>query len=83
MSSRLLAFTSFFLHDFSLIVATTIIFIVVDVPLSGGVVLGIEVFVAEQGVPDSKKDDVATIVSTASTIPVSAASITDFEITLA
>ncbi|GJT03887.1 uncharacterized mitochondrial protein-like protein [Tanacetum coccineum] len=48
-----------------------------------------EVFVAEQGVPDSKKDDVAqvntaaTIVSTASTIPVSAASKTDVEITLA
>ncbi|GJV04192.1 hypothetical protein Tco_1337761 [Tanacetum coccineum] len=51
--------------------------------------VGEEVFVAEQGVPDSKKDDVAqvntavTIVSTASTIPVSAASITDVEITLA
>ncbi|GJZ47090.1 hypothetical protein Tco_0600922 [Tanacetum coccineum] len=50
---------------------------------------GEEVFVAKQGVPDSKKDDVvsvagaATIVSTASTIPVSAASITDVEITLA
>ncbi|GKC91601.1 hypothetical protein Tco_1152250 [Tanacetum coccineum] len=50
---------------------------------------GEEVFVAEQGVPDSKKDDVAqvntaaTTVSTASTIPVSAASITDVEITLA
>ncbi|GKC49118.1 hypothetical protein Tco_1071863 [Tanacetum coccineum] len=50
---------------------------------------GEEVFVAEQGVPDSKKDDdaqvntAATTVSTASTIPVSAASITDVEITLA
>ncbi|GJX67878.1 hypothetical protein Tco_0303605 [Tanacetum coccineum] len=50
---------------------------------------GKEVFVAEQGVPDSKKDDAAqvntaaTTVSTASTIPVSAASITDVEITLA
>ncbi|GKE61467.1 hypothetical protein Tco_1511834, partial [Tanacetum coccineum] len=48
-----------------------------------------EVFVAEQGVLDSKKDDVvstasaATTVSIASTIPVSAASITDVEITLA
>ncbi|GJY57205.1 hypothetical protein Tco_0456320 [Tanacetum coccineum] len=48
-----------------------------------------EVFVAKQGVPDSKKDDVvqvntaATIVSTASTIPVSAAIITEDEITLA
>ncbi|GJX60823.1 hypothetical protein Tco_0292213 [Tanacetum coccineum] len=48
-----------------------------------------EVFVAEQGVPDSKKDDAAqvntaaTTVSTASTIPVSAALITDVEITLA
>ncbi|GJW18835.1 putative ribonuclease H-like domain-containing protein [Tanacetum coccineum] len=50
---------------------------------------GEEVFVAEQGVPDSKKDDAAqvnttvTTVSTASTILVSAASITDVEITLA
>ncbi|GJU31441.1 hypothetical protein Tco_1175030 [Tanacetum coccineum] len=50
---------------------------------------GEEVFVAEQGVPDSKKDDVAqvntaaTTVSTASTIPVSAATITEDEITLA
>ncbi|GJT44325.1 hypothetical protein Tco_0953040 [Tanacetum coccineum] len=50
---------------------------------------GEEVFVAEQGVPDSKKDDAAqvntaaTTVSTASTIPVSAALITDVEITLA
>ncbi|GJW70465.1 putative ribonuclease H-like domain-containing protein [Tanacetum coccineum] len=50
---------------------------------------GEEVFVAEQGVYDSKKDDVAqvntavTIVSTASTIPVSAATITEDEITLA
>ncbi|GJX66082.1 hypothetical protein Tco_0300425, partial [Tanacetum coccineum] len=50
---------------------------------------GEEVFVAEQGVPDSKKDDVievnttATTVSTASTIPVSAATITKDEITLA
>ncbi|GJY56003.1 hypothetical protein Tco_0455118 [Tanacetum coccineum] len=48
-----------------------------------------EVFVAEQGVHDSKKDDVAqvntaaTTVSTASTIPVSTASKTDVEITLA
>ncbi|GKD00579.1 hypothetical protein Tco_1170853, partial [Tanacetum coccineum] len=48
-----------------------------------------EVFVAEQGVPDSKKDDVvqvnivATTVSTASIIPVSAATITEDEITLA
>ncbi|GJX13540.1 hypothetical protein Tco_0205298 [Tanacetum coccineum] len=50
---------------------------------------GEEVFVVEQGVSDSKKDDAAqvntaaTTVSTASTIPVSAASITDVEITLA
>ncbi|GJV14030.1 putative ribonuclease H-like domain-containing protein [Tanacetum coccineum] len=50
---------------------------------------GEEVFVAKQGVPDSKKDDAAqvntaaTTVSTASTIPVSVASITDVEITLA
>ncbi|GJU55389.1 hypothetical protein Tco_1229103 [Tanacetum coccineum] len=50
---------------------------------------GEEVFVAEQGVPDSKKDDVAqvntvaTTISTASTIPVSAALITDVGITLA
>ncbi|GJR87916.1 hypothetical protein Tco_0211927 [Tanacetum coccineum] len=50
---------------------------------------GEEVFVAEQGVPDSKKDDVAQVnivaitVSTASTILVSAALITDVEITLA
>ncbi|GJT38414.1 putative ribonuclease H-like domain-containing protein, partial [Tanacetum coccineum] len=50
---------------------------------------GEEVFVAEQGVPDSKKDDVvqvntaATTVSTASTIPVSAATITKDDITLA
>ncbi|GKG00116.1 hypothetical protein Tco_0301806, partial [Tanacetum coccineum] len=50
---------------------------------------GEEVFVAEQGVLDSKKDDdaqvntPATIVSTASTIPVSAATITEDEITLA
>ncbi|GJY69462.1 hypothetical protein Tco_0472444 [Tanacetum coccineum] len=50
---------------------------------------GEEVFVAEQGVPDSKKDDVAqvntaaTTISIASTIPVSAVSITDVEITLA
>ncbi|GJS07471.1 hypothetical protein Tco_0364267 [Tanacetum coccineum] len=50
---------------------------------------GEEVFVAEQGVPDSKKGDVAqvstaaTTVNTASTIPVIAASITDVEITLA
>ncbi|GJZ97877.1 hypothetical protein Tco_0670330, partial [Tanacetum coccineum] len=48
-----------------------------------------EVFVAEQGVPDSKKDDVvqvnivATTVSTTNTIPVSAATITEDEITLA
>ncbi|GJZ98100.1 putative ribonuclease H-like domain-containing protein [Tanacetum coccineum] len=50
---------------------------------------GEEVFVVEQGVPDSKKDDVvqvntaATTVSTVSTIPVSAATITEDEITLA
>ncbi|GKE71777.1 hypothetical protein Tco_1529849 [Tanacetum coccineum] len=50
---------------------------------------GEEVFVVEQGVPDSKKDDVAqvntvtTTVSTANTILVSAALITDVEITLA
>ncbi|GJZ95091.1 hypothetical protein Tco_0667294, partial [Tanacetum coccineum] len=48
---------------------------------------GEEVFVAEQGVPDNKKDDAAqvntTAVSTASTIPVSAATITEDEITLA
>ncbi|GJY17133.1 ribonuclease H-like domain-containing protein [Tanacetum coccineum] len=50
---------------------------------------GEEVFVAEQGVPDSKIDDATQVntaaitVSTASTIPVSAASITDVEITLA
>ncbi|GJR14817.1 reverse transcriptase domain-containing protein [Tanacetum coccineum] len=48
-----------------------------------------EVFVAKQGVPDSKKDDVAqvntadTTVSTASTILVSAALITNVKITLA
>ncbi|GKB31417.1 putative ribonuclease H-like domain-containing protein [Tanacetum coccineum] len=52
-------------------------------------IAGEEVFVAKQGVPDSKKDDdaqvntAATTVSTASTIPVSVASITDVEITLA
>ncbi|GJU32351.1 hypothetical protein Tco_1175940 [Tanacetum coccineum] len=50
---------------------------------------GEEVFVAEQGVLDSKKDDVAQVntaaitISTASTIPVSVVSITDVEITLA
>ncbi|GJV21968.1 putative ribonuclease H-like domain-containing protein [Tanacetum coccineum] len=50
---------------------------------------GEEVFVAEQGVPNSKKDDVvqvntnATTVSTANTIPVSAATIIEDEITLA
>ncbi|GJS59819.1 putative ribonuclease H-like domain-containing protein [Tanacetum coccineum] len=50
---------------------------------------GEEVFVAEQGVPDSKKDDVAQVntaaitVSTASTILVSATLINDVEITLA
>ncbi|GJT23700.1 hypothetical protein Tco_0893637 [Tanacetum coccineum] len=50
---------------------------------------GEEVFVLEQGVPDCKKDDgvqvniAATIVSTSSTIPVSAATITEDEITLA
>ncbi|GKE30710.1 hypothetical protein Tco_1446094 [Tanacetum coccineum] len=50
---------------------------------------GEKVFVTEQGVLNSKKDDVAqvntadTTVSTASTIPVSVASITDVEITLA
>ncbi|GJU30412.1 hypothetical protein Tco_1174001, partial [Tanacetum coccineum] len=50
---------------------------------------GEEVFVAEQGVPDSKKDDdvqvntAATTVSTTSTIPVSAATITNVELTLA
>ncbi|GJS50362.1 hypothetical protein Tco_0600483 [Tanacetum coccineum] len=50
---------------------------------------GEEVFVAKQGVSDSKKDDdaqvntAATTVSTASTIPVSAASTTDVETTLA
>ncbi|GKB37479.1 hypothetical protein Tco_0882421, partial [Tanacetum coccineum] len=50
---------------------------------------GEEVFVAEQGVPDSKKDDavqvntVATTVNTASTILVSASTITKDEITLA
>ncbi|GKC84218.1 hypothetical protein Tco_1139935 [Tanacetum coccineum] len=50
---------------------------------------GEEVFVAEQGVPNSKKDDVvqvntnATTVSIASTILVSAATITKDEITLA
>ncbi|GJR77469.1 putative ribonuclease H-like domain-containing protein [Tanacetum coccineum] len=50
---------------------------------------GEEVFVAEQGVPDNKQDDAAQVnivaitVSTASTILVSAASITDVEITLA
>ncbi|GJU68770.1 hypothetical protein Tco_1255029 [Tanacetum coccineum] len=47
---------------------------------------GEEVFVAEQGVPDNKKDDPAqvntTIVSTAITILVSAATITEDEITL-
>ncbi|GKA98103.1 hypothetical protein Tco_0825997 [Tanacetum coccineum] len=45
MSSRLLAFTSFYLHVFSSIVAGTVIFIVVVVPLSGGVVTGIDVLV--------------------------------------
>ncbi|GJW66898.1 hypothetical protein Tco_0121322 [Tanacetum coccineum] len=50
---------------------------------------GEEVFVTEQGVPNSKKDDAAqvntaiTTVSTASTIPVSVAIITEDEITLA
>ncbi|GKD84552.1 hypothetical protein Tco_1355706, partial [Tanacetum coccineum] len=50
---------------------------------------GEEVFIAEQGVPNSKKDDVVqvktvvTTVSTASTIPVSTATITKDEITLA
>ncbi|GJY85819.1 ribonuclease H-like domain-containing protein [Tanacetum coccineum] len=48
---------------------------------------GEEVFVAEQGVPDNKKDDVAQVniadVCTASTILVSAATITEDEITLA
>ncbi|GKE28264.1 hypothetical protein Tco_1443648 [Tanacetum coccineum] len=50
---------------------------------------GEKVFVAEQGVPDSKKDNAAqvniavTTVSTASTIPVSTATITKDEITLA
>ncbi|GKE25601.1 hypothetical protein Tco_1440985 [Tanacetum coccineum] len=50
---------------------------------------GEEVFIEEQGVPNSKKDDVAQVsttstkVSTASTIPVSAATITEDEITLA
>ncbi|GKC34438.1 hypothetical protein Tco_1046822 [Tanacetum coccineum] len=40
MSSRLLAFTSFLLHAFSSTVAGKVIFIVVDVPVSGGVVSG-------------------------------------------
>ncbi|GJY13030.1 putative ribonuclease H-like domain-containing protein [Tanacetum coccineum] len=50
---------------------------------------GEEVFIAEQGVPDSKKDDVVqvktivTTVSTSSTIPVSTATITKDEISLA
>ncbi|GJT60800.1 putative ribonuclease H-like domain-containing protein [Tanacetum coccineum] len=50
---------------------------------------GEEVFVTVQGVPDSKKDDAlqvntaAITVSTASTIPVCAATITEDEITLA
>ncbi|GJW75114.1 uncharacterized mitochondrial protein-like protein, partial [Tanacetum coccineum] len=44
---------------------------------------GEEVFVAEQGVPDSKKDDVAQVNIAASTIPVSATLINDVEITLA
>ncbi|GJW42057.1 hypothetical protein Tco_0070856, partial [Tanacetum coccineum] len=48
---------------------------------------GEEVFIAEQGVPDNKKDDAAQVntaaVSTASTVPVSAAIITEDEITLA
>ncbi|GJX42274.1 hypothetical protein Tco_0257264 [Tanacetum coccineum] len=48
---------------------------------------GEEVFFAEQGVPDNKKDDAAqvntAVVSTASTILVSAAIITEDEITLA
>ncbi|GJX15069.1 hypothetical protein Tco_0206827 [Tanacetum coccineum] len=49
---------------------------------------GEEVFFAKQGVPDSKKDNVAQVntavitVSTASTIPVSAAAIIEDEITL-
>ncbi|GKC11704.1 putative ribonuclease H-like domain-containing protein [Tanacetum coccineum] len=52
-------------------------------------VAGEEVFVAEQGVLDSKKDDVVqvntaiTTVSTAGTIPISVATITEDEITLA
>ncbi|GJW97742.1 hypothetical protein Tco_0179550 [Tanacetum coccineum] len=41
MSSRLLAFTSFFLHVFSSIVEGTVIFVAVDVPVSDGVVTGI------------------------------------------
>ncbi|GJZ74549.1 hypothetical protein Tco_0639014, partial [Tanacetum coccineum] len=48
---------------------------------------GEEVFVAKQGVPDNKKDNVAQVntadVCTASTIPVGAATITEDEITLA
>ncbi|GKB79603.1 hypothetical protein Tco_0946498 [Tanacetum coccineum] len=61
----------------------------VDIMFDVSDLAGEEVFVAEQGVPDSKKDDAAqvntaaTIVSTASTILVSAASITYVEITLA
>ncbi|GKA90652.1 hypothetical protein Tco_0812522 [Tanacetum coccineum] len=60
-----------------------------DIMFDASDLAGEEVSVAEQGVPDSKKDDAAqvntaaTTVSTASTIPVSVASITDVEITLA
>ncbi|GKB50049.1 hypothetical protein Tco_0900802 [Tanacetum coccineum] len=43
VSSRLLAFTSFFLHVFSSAVEGTIIFVHVDVPVSDGDVTGIEV----------------------------------------
>ncbi|GJU57068.1 hypothetical protein Tco_1234834 [Tanacetum coccineum] len=59
-----------------------------DIMFDVGDHAGEEVFVAEQGVPDSKKDDdvqvntAATTVSTASTMPVSAATITEDEITL-
>ncbi|GJZ51243.1 hypothetical protein Tco_0605758, partial [Tanacetum coccineum] len=41
MSSRLLAFTSLFLHVFSSAVEGTVIFVPVDVPVSAGDVTGI------------------------------------------
>ncbi|GJY44352.1 hypothetical protein Tco_0432565 [Tanacetum coccineum] len=60
-----------------------------DIMFNVSDLVGEEVFVVEQGVPDSKKDDVVsaagavTIVSITSIIPVSAALTTDVEIPLA